>query len=226
VAANRWRRIDTWVWAVAYTLPTVIFLGMTIYTITSFVTFEVSHAGESFTATGNMLVIRCLAGWGYGTVQMLFVRLGKPGYTSMITGLNSELAALGDKLKDRDDLVTDLQTQITNMQKQIEAQGNELIEARIAVATAKVTRETQSDITKVERATNGKVTPLHGDGDSKRQKLKRHIRGIVLAGEKVNYKQIQQDTGLSYNMVRAHAKTIIDELANERQTDKLHAVDA
>lgn len=237
------RRLDAWVWAILYSLPTVVFLGMTVFTITSFVSFEVANTttvhhmvngklitelvqAGSYTATGPMLVTRCLAGWSYGTIRMIFAKLGKPGYTSMITDLKTEGVALGDKLKERDDLVTDLQTQVATMQKQIETQGNELIEARIAVATAKVTRETQSDITRIEKATHGKVTPLRGDGDSKREKLKRHIRGVVLAGEKVNYKQIEKDTGLSYNMIRAHAKTIIEELSNERQTDKLHAVEA
>lgn len=249
VCFDHWRmvattkRVDTWVWAIAYSVPTSVFLGMTIYTITSFVSFEVANTvavhhmvnGKlvtdfvqvgSYTATGPMLVTRCLAGWSYGTIQMLFVKLGKPGYTSMVNSLSDGLAALGEKLNDRDASITDLQTQVANMQAQIETQSQELMTARLQIATAKVTRNGQSDIPKSENTiTNSKVTPF---GDSKRQKLKRHIRGVILAGEKVNYRQISEDTNISYNTVRRHAEAIVEEIKNERAsepvTDQLEQV--
>jgi hypothetical protein len=244
VCFDHWRmvyttkRVDAWVWAIAYSLPTAVFLGMTIYTITSFVSFEVANTvavhqmvnGKlvttlvqtgSFTATGPMLVTRCLAGWTYGTVQMLFVKLGKPGYTNMVNSLQDGLAALGDSLNDRDANITALQSQVATMQQQIETQGRDLVEARLQIATAKVTRNGQSDISKSENTnTNSKVTQF---GDS-RQKLKRHIRGVVLAGERVNYQQISKDTGISYNTVRRHAGAIIDEIRSERSTDQLEQV--
>ena len=242
----RTRRVDAWVWAVAYTLPTFVFLCMTVYTITSFVTFEVSSTlvthvvnGKQVTvavaaspqATGTILVIRCLAGWSYGMVQMLWVKLGKKGYASLVVNLRNEIVALGDTVANRDVVVTGLQEQVTNMQAQIEQQGKELLDARLQIATAKVTRKSDidtvvhgSDITEEEVTTNSKVTSLHGD--AKRLKLKKHIRGVVLAGGPINYKQIAAATGLSYNMVRNHAKSIIEEIKSERTADELQSVEA
>lgn len=233
------KRIDCWIWAIAYSIPTVVFLGMTIYTITSFVSFEVANTmtvhhmvnGKlvsevvqvgSYTATGPMLVTRCLAGWCFGTVQMLFVKLGKPGYTAMIDNLNSDLESLGEKVSDRDTQVTSLQDQVTTLQQQVETQSRDLVDARLAIATQKVTRtksdqgDSENDLGGESAHNNGKVTNL--GASAQRAKLKKHIRKLVLAGTKINYKQITADTGISYNTVRRHADAIIKELTSEHSS--------
>ena len=224
VALNT-KRVDSWVWAIAYTLPTSVFLGMTIYTITSFVTFEAAHSNASPQATGAILVIRCLAGWSYGIVQMLWVKLGKKGYAALVAGPKSDIAALAAVVAAGEKSAQELQEKIAQLEQQLEDQGRELVNARLQVATQKVTRAKSDNSENGESAHSGKVTLLHGENE-KRSKLKKHIHKVVLAGERVNYKKIAADTGISYNTVRRHASTIIDEIANERSTDKLQAVNA
>jgi hypothetical protein len=220
-------RFDTWVWAIAYTAPTLVFLGMTIYTITSFVTFEVAHNSSSPQATGAILVIRCLAGWSYGIVQMLWVKLGKSGYAGLVAGLKSEIVALAAVVTAGEKTVNDLQAKVAQLEQQLEDQGRELVTARLQVATQKVTRakSDHENMSTGEVAQTGKVTSLHGETE-KRSKLKKHLHKLVLAGERVNYKKIAADTGISYNTVRRHASTIIDEIAKERSTENLQAVNA
>lgn len=62
-----------WGWAILYAIPTLTFLSMTIWTISSFV----SHDGGSANITGGLLVTRCLAAWGYSFVEILFFELGR-----------------------------------------------------------------------------------------------------------------------------------------------------
>src|SRR5205807_1368747 len=59
------KRIDAWAWAIAYVLPTIVFLFLTVATISSFVSVEAISVNAP-QATGLMLVVRCLAGWSYG----------------------------------------------------------------------------------------------------------------------------------------------------------------
>lgn len=61
-----------WLWATLYAIPTGTFLTMTIWTITTFVT-----KGQAGQITGALLVVRCLAAWGYSFVEILYFALGK-----------------------------------------------------------------------------------------------------------------------------------------------------
>jgi hypothetical protein len=77
------------VWAVLYSVPAVFFLVMTILAITTFV----STGGNHFVpASGIELVIRCLSGWMYAVVNMLFQKLGEPHYASRFDTLETDLA--------------------------------------------------------------------------------------------------------------------------------------
>ncbi|BCL81731.1 hypothetical protein ccbrp13_41960 [Ktedonobacteria bacterium brp13] len=100
------KRIDAWVWAIAYTIPTLVFLVMTILTITRFVNVEAVSTNAP-QATGVMLVVRCLAGWGFGMLQMLWAKLGHEGYSNLFARLRSEIAALVATLKDRAAAIVD-----------------------------------------------------------------------------------------------------------------------
>jgi len=82
------------IWGTLYSIPTAFFLVMTILAITTFVSTGGSHFVP---ADGMQLVIRCLSGWMYAVVNMLFDHLGKPHYDSIIGGLNRELTMLKDK---------------------------------------------------------------------------------------------------------------------------------
>lgn len=219
------RRFDAWVWAIAYTLPTLVFLGMTIYTITSFVSFEAANSTTSPQATGAILVIRCLAGWSYGIAQMLWVKRGKKGYAGVVADLKSEIVALGVVVANGEKSLNELQEKFAQLEQQFEDQGRELVNARLQIATQKVTRVKSDNSESAQNdksAHPGKVTLLHSENE-KRSKLKKHFRGVVLAGEKVNFKKIAADTGISYNTVRRHAADIIEEITT---TEKLQAVNA
>jgi hypothetical protein len=53
-------------WAVLYSLPTLAFLAMTIYTLCSFVSI-----GHTFAAPSWVLTARVLSGWSYGLVSLI-----------------------------------------------------------------------------------------------------------------------------------------------------------
>lgn len=59
-------------WAVLYSLPTLTFLIMTIYTLCSFVSI-----GHTFAAPPFILTARCLAGWSYGVVGLIHATINK-----------------------------------------------------------------------------------------------------------------------------------------------------
>ncbi|MGH2506051.1 MAG: hypothetical protein ACRDHZ_01305 [Ktedonobacteraceae bacterium] len=102
------KRIDSWVWAVLYFVPTAVFLVLTVVTISSFVSVEATNVNAP-QATGLMLVIRCLAGWSYGMLQMLWAKLGYEGYSDLFTRLRSEIAGLTETLKLRDGSIAGLE---------------------------------------------------------------------------------------------------------------------
>jgi len=67
-----------WIWGCLYTLPTSTFLIMTVVTLGSFV----SRDGAIAQITGLAIVIRCLAGWFYALIELVYITLGKrTGYT-------------------------------------------------------------------------------------------------------------------------------------------------
>jgi uncharacterized protein YoxC len=63
-----------WVWASLYTIPTGSFVIMTIFTISSFVS---NDGGAAAHATGAALVVRCLSGWFYSLVELIYAAIGK-----------------------------------------------------------------------------------------------------------------------------------------------------
>lgn len=113
------KRFDAWVWSVLYLLPTVVFLMLTIVTISSFVNVEAVNANGAPQATGVMLVVRCLAGWSYGMLQMLWVRLGHEGYSNLFARLRDEIASLVAVVAVRDDSISGLEQDKINLQAQV-----------------------------------------------------------------------------------------------------------
>lgn len=65
-------RASYWPWAVLYSLPTLTFLAMTIYTLCSFVSIGHTFAAPSWVLTG-----RVLAGWSYGVVGLIHAAIHK-----------------------------------------------------------------------------------------------------------------------------------------------------
>jgi hypothetical protein len=62
-----------WLWGSLYTLPTGTFVIMTVFTLGSFV----SNNGTTAQITGVAIVIRCLAGWFYALVELIYITIGK-----------------------------------------------------------------------------------------------------------------------------------------------------
>ncbi len=86
---NKWARF----WAIAYTVPTAIFLIMTIVTILSFVDLQQVNA-ESYKVTGLNLNMRVLFGWIYGVIGMLYDSVGQRGYAETVADLQTQNEAL------------------------------------------------------------------------------------------------------------------------------------
>lgn len=83
-------------WALCYTIPTVVFFVMTIAAITTFV----STGGSTLVPIdGPQLVVRCLAGWMYAVVNMLFKKLGEPHYASNMQGLKTALTQKQEEIQ-------------------------------------------------------------------------------------------------------------------------------
>jgi hypothetical protein len=80
-----------WLWAVLYTVPALIFLGVTVMTIASFVS---AKGTVDIQLDGNQLVIRCLSGWWYSTVNMLFAQSGKQQYADMLDEKDATIAQI------------------------------------------------------------------------------------------------------------------------------------
>ena len=90
-------RMARW-WAIAYTLPTTMFLGMTIITLSSFTDVQAT-TNVSPTATGAMLVSRCLSGWFYGLIQMMYVERKRQSHANHLRKLKGDLDAMKSDLQ-------------------------------------------------------------------------------------------------------------------------------
>lgn len=109
------------VWAILYTIPSVIFLIMTILTITMFV----STGGNSFAmASGWQIVIRCLSGWMYAAVNMLFQKLGEPHYASRMTTKDAEIERLKAELERQK---TEIETELNGIKSAYSIERHELL---------------------------------------------------------------------------------------------------
>src|SRR5437762_5241472 len=133
------KRIDAWIWACSYTIPTLVFLVMTILTISTFVNFEAVNATPP-QATGGMLVTRCLAGWGYGMVQILFVSIGKQGYVEAMDDLHTQIHSRDEALGNHEKTISTLQQDMATLQEQITQQERALFDAQMALATRRMVR--------------------------------------------------------------------------------------
>jgi hypothetical protein len=217
------KHLDMWAWAVCYAIPTSVFLYLTVVTISSFVSVEAVNATTAPQATGAMLVTRCLAGWGYGLLQMLFIQLGKDSYSGLFARLRAEIVALVATVAARDASIAALQSSVATLEDEKALLQSDLATARLSLA--KVTRgKEKSTLQSGEKSTPEKVEKSTSDtvNSAKYQRLKSEIERAILGGDKVNLKKISAAAGVSYNMARRNAQNIIDALGPN--TDKLHVV--
>jgi chromosome segregation ATPase len=142
------------------------------------------------------------------------------GLQADIVNLKEESANQGRMLKARDASVTDLQGEVEELKEQIATLDGELVETRIALATAnRKVRAGQSDTATLDEMSTSENSIV----TSKQYQLVReHMQAAILRGDKINMKKVAADSGVSYNTVRRHAQPIIDDLL--RQTEKLRVV--
>ena len=94
--AIKYKSLASGTWAILYSIPALFFLVMTIITITTFV----STKGTQFVPMdGFQLVIRCLSGWMYAVVNMLFQKLGEPHYASKLDERDTAIAQLKTRIE-------------------------------------------------------------------------------------------------------------------------------
>jgi len=236
-------------WAIAYTPFTITFAVMTVLVLSSFVSVQAT-SNVSPQATGAMLVIRCLAGWGYGVVQMLFASLGKQGYAGTFEKLNSIIRSRNSTLAERDSTIAGLQESVTLLEEKANAQEREIVTLRLSLANKRLSRSKndsgaandtllidsprvssrKNDSSTFEATDNGETLTVTGEEmtlvatGEKRSKLKSAMQQAILNGEKINLKHISEQAGVSYGMARNHAKTIIEEITQE--TGELQAISA
>ncbi len=72
IASTNWNN-KHWIWASLFTAPTLTFLVLTLYTISTFT----SQDGSIAQATGAALAIRCFAGYSYALLELIYARIGK-----------------------------------------------------------------------------------------------------------------------------------------------------
>ncbi|SRR6266487_1467904 len=65
--------IMAWVWALAFTIPTVLFLYLTAYTLNTLA----ANGGNFVKAGAGMIGLRCFAGWAYGLLEMVYAGVGR-----------------------------------------------------------------------------------------------------------------------------------------------------
>lgn len=220
---NKW----SFVWAVSYTIPTVVFLAMTIITITSFVSLQEINV-STYQVSGANLIIRVMFGWLYGVVGMLFDSIGKSGYAETIRERDTMIATLSQEVALRDNDIATLNEKVLLLEDEIrKATGKmsqteqELMTARIALAHKKVLRGQSATVGKVTRPqsatrTNESATD-ESDTSEKRQRVKDIMHQAIMRGDKINLKKLASDAEVSYGMMRKHADTIIQEITRERK---------
>lgn len=219
-----------WIWGGLYTIPTVIFIYMTVVTITSFVSLEAINV--DYQATGAMLVTRCLAGWGYGMLQTLFFKVGKHGYNVIFDTLKKQVASLSATLKERDSAIASMQEHIATLEERIATQEQELIATRVALASKRMTRRSGESATSPDESAipqSGSNTSQSGSNTSqgrtsaqvpaqseeKRAALKEQLRIAMMQEGKVNLRKISNEIDMGYSTARKYAPALIDEITGE-----------
>lgn len=67
------KNIVGWAWAVLFSIPTSFFFYLTWVTITNLA----NHHGDFVQATTDIINLRCLAGWIYGLLSLIYAGVGK-----------------------------------------------------------------------------------------------------------------------------------------------------
>jgi signal transduction histidine kinase len=137
---------------VLYSIPTLSFIIMTIVTISSFVS---AHGSGAVHATGLALVIRCLSGWFFGVIELLYASLGK----------NSQQTFSPQQVIDQMAAVVATTTAtfdraIENTVAAITARTQQQLSSQIASVQFQITQKVASEVATFEKAIEQKVANL------------------------------------------------------------------
>jgi len=75
---------NEWVWAVLFSLPTLIFMLLTVWTLVC------SSLEIGYQLVDWMIATRVLAGYSYGVLSMMYVLIGQPDYVDLLTDTRKE----------------------------------------------------------------------------------------------------------------------------------------
>ncbi len=237
-------RIDCLAWAIAFTIPTVLFLVLTIITICSFINIEsVARTTVTFQSGGIMLTIRCLTGWWYGMCSALFAKRGKKGYTAQFDLLQTEINSLRSNIAKLVSENTELLQQNeklvfsqNDLQAQLEGLRVDLVKAKTRKVTTNENTNSQNENTnfvKTRNVTTEQNTKLQTENTNiaterkvtteKKANIKKVLREMIIRGEKVNYRKVAKESKVSYGMVCKYADEMLTEIKSE-QPKRLHVV--
>jgi hypothetical protein len=241
---TQWRMValtrtkSAWVWAILFTVPTIAFVIMTIITLTSFVSINTLDAGTMLRATGAMLVIRCLAGWVYGMVSMLYENIGKASIAHQCQEYLTTITQLKQVIDERDSTITTNATQIDTLLLRVQQLEEELTSARIQMATRRIKSDVVSDesdtladgsdihsekVTSLPKRNTSSTKDSTSPFDAKMSHFKALVKVCLLSGESINVKSLSAEAGISYQTGRNHVKRICEEITAElgRNTEQV-----
>ena len=164
---DRRRANPAWVWASLYSIPTTTFVLMTVITIIGFVGSDASTAAH---ASGAALVIRCLSGWFYSLVELIYAAIGK-NYRQTITHRQVEDRLAEMVATTRATLEQQAATIATNTGHQVASQVasiESLIETTVATEVASIETliesKVASQVATVEMLIETRIAPLIANG--------------------------------------------------------------
>jgi len=159
----RRRNKSALLWSVLFTVPALVFLVVTVTTIASFVS---AKGTIDIQLNGAQLVIRCLSGWWFSTVNMLFAQAGKQQYADMLDSKDEEIKRLEEKIKrqkleneaELNELKSGYSIQVEELLIQIKEQNQQL--NRLSERASSLSRDTLENypIVAIDWVENGKRT--------------------------------------------------------------------
>ncbi|SRR6266571_1344311 len=86
------RKASSLVWAILFGLPTIVFAGLTTWTLAA------SALQIGYTMPSFLIAIRVLAGYAYGFLSMLFVLIGEPDNADYVGKLKGDIDRLNQEI--------------------------------------------------------------------------------------------------------------------------------
>lgn len=193
------------IWASLYTLPTLAFVGMTVYTITSF-TASQGHVDQS---TGMALAIRCLAGWSYSLIGLIHSSIRKLHHEPFQTETMQALSTTPEQ-----SVEIAIQQTVERLMLINEQQNNQLLERHIeslnqhmneTLRTIKKTVSVTLEQTTLQRD-NGSTQHILKTGKRAPQQLEQKSESLSFDRKQFVYECLLHDTTMSAPAIQLKAE--------------------